>query len=108
MLMYRVVICWLPNLVFVSRQPGVQPALNAAACGRGRKLGSDYLLPGRTAPAAIQSQQQVDAAKRDIIPGFVATDTQRLLQSYPPPIVPPGYKPHHVFPSAEPGVPVAA
>ena len=85
---------WIHRLSF-------RPVLKAAAHGRGRKLGSDYLLPGRKAPAAIQSQQQVDAAKRDIIPGFVATDTQRMLQSYPPPVVPPGYKPHHSFPSAE-------
>ena len=77
-----------------------------AAC-RGRKLGSDYLLPGRSAPAALQSQQQVDAARRDIIPGFVASDAQRPLRSYPAPAVPADYVPQHTFPGGQPGTPAA-
>ena len=74
---------------------------------RTRKLAPDYRLPGKAQPAALQSQQQVDERRRDIIPGFVASDVQRTVQSYPPPEVPTGYVPQHKAPPAAAGESIA-
>ena len=62
---------------------------------RGGRLDAAFMLPGKAAPLSLQTAAQ--AARRDIIPGFVPAEQPLTPRAFPPPRIPKDYQPRHVF-----------
>ena len=57
-----------------------------------------YRLPGKSEPLRLQSSEQTRGVY-DLIPGFIKATVIETLTHFPPPKVPPDFKPFHKFPS---------
>lgn len=72
---------------------------------RGRYGEQRFLLPGREQPLGLQSREDEERRRSDLVPGFTKAQQVERRQEFRPPKVPPGYKPTHRFPPEElPGV----